>query len=241
MPFRPPTSTPRLWQLTSKRAFSTTSARSAGGRSGSRGVPTFDWRKPYKSFPKPSVTLISDEAAANAYLESLTSKRLTFEGDTDHVARANRTVEAGYSGGVMSIADGEGVMILHFAPMKRVPEMLKTILTDPTIEKQMFGAASLLHRIVNKESEFFDFCEPVNFLDLRPLASSLYPRLERIGRGMPNFDFVTEFAKDGMGLRLEYLLRQEQGYAVKKLSREVLDGELSNLLPISLAFSKTFA
>lgn len=83
---------------------------------------------------------------------------------------------------------------------------------------------ALLHQIVNKESEFFDFCEPVNFLDLRLLASSLYPRLERIGRGMPNFDFVTEFAKDGMGLRLEYLLRQEQAYAVKKLSREVLDG-----------------
>lgn len=226
MTFRPPSTTPRQWIPVTTRGFSIRSAVQAVPRSGGSSLPIFDWRKPYKDFPKPSVTLISNAATADTYLQAITSKRVTLEGDVGHLQRF-RTRELGFAQGLISIADGEGVIVLHLAQMKRAPEALLSILSDPSIEKQMFGATTLVHHVSDKEAEFFDNCNPINFLDLRLLATSLYPRLERVGRGMPNFDFVTEFAQDGMGFRLETLSRQEQGYDVQKLSREVIDERIN--------------
>ncbi|GAA5900801.1 uncharacterized protein JCM6883_004659 [Sporobolomyces salmoneus] len=226
MPIRPQTFPPRPWLLIPSRPFSTTQSKPAVNRGGgSRSLPDFNWRKPYKNFPRPSVSLISDESAANDYLASLTSKRLTIEAETGYSVRpgVNLTRETKHSEGVMTLADAEGVIILHLAQMKRAPEVLLSILADPTVEKQNFGANYILKCIAVRDPEFFSNCQPTNFLDLRPLAANLHPRLARLDNGMVHKNFMIEYARDGLGVDFRRATTSRAEYSVQRIAPDAID------------------
>ncbi|GAA5879975.1 hypothetical protein JCM16303_004423 [Sporobolomyces ruberrimus] len=221
---RPRTVPPLLWPSLSTRPFSSTPTAQLAVRHGShRNTPVFDWRKPYKDFPRPSVTLISSEGAANTYLESLTSKRLTIHADPGHVVTGiGMTKPTTYAHGALAIADGEGVLVLHLARMKRAPEVLISILEDPTIEKQKFGIIGFLGQITNREHEFFGQPESVNCIDLRLLAKNLHPRLNQY-KNVVVTEFMVEYAKDAFGMQLDIQTSMRGDYSIQMMARDKVD------------------
>ncbi|GAA6061573.1 hypothetical protein JCM10212_004323 [Sporobolomyces blumeae] len=107
--------------------------------------------------------------------------------------------------------------------MKRAPQVLVDILNDPTIEKQKFGAPSFMSRIGEQEQDFFQACHPTHFLDLRSLATALYPRLEPVDAAEPHHHFRAAYAREALGKRLDVLLGNGEQFAVHRIPNEYID------------------
>ncbi|GAA6053182.1 hypothetical protein JCM3770_000013 [Rhodotorula araucariae] len=175
-------------------------------------LPEWSWRRPWRDNPVPLVEVVSTAEAAEAVLETFTSRRLSIDaepGIAPGATRAQRNSGTARSKacrhGVLSIADGEGVVVLHLANMDRFPETLKWILEDDKIEKQMLGAAWWIHEILDTPA-FYGECSPRRVVDLRRLAEIAYPALaEPDVRSLVHNSFIAMFAKDMLGLRYAVL------------------------------------
>ncbi|GAA5943834.1 uncharacterized protein JCM15063_006516 [Sporobolomyces koalae] len=112
-------------------------------------------------------------------------------------------------------------------PNAGAPSMLRTLLEDPSIEKQKFGAASFLRGFVTKDSAFFSDCLPTHFLDLRSIARVVHPRLDGMDAHLVTSEFMVEYAKEGLGVSLDIPVTPKSNFAVQKLSRDTIDGKLT--------------
>ncbi|GAA5833292.1 hypothetical protein JCM9279_001484 [Rhodotorula babjevae] len=192
-------------------------------------LPEWTWRKSWRTYPVPVVEVVNNADDADAVLETLTSSRLSL--DPEPGARPAATHAQRYLGGrhswsvrdgVLSVADGEGVIVLHLAKMDRFPDELKRILQDDTIEKQIMGAGWWLKEVIANQT--FYGCEPRNVLDLRHLAEWCWPTLaDDSTRPTHNSGFMTVLAKDFLGLRYAMPSMDEEGYQMRQLQGAKLD------------------
>ncbi|GAA6028462.1 hypothetical protein JCM8097_007040 [Rhodosporidiobolus ruineniae] len=149
-------------------------------------APEFDWKKPPEPFHVPKVDDYDDPDKADEALQWLVGQpRISLGGceagllrSASSAARYRASDMASHnmSEGIMSFTDDEGIIVLHLAKMKRAPRMVKQILEDPTIEKQIFGAAYFLLQFLHAP-DFFDHARPTNVTCLRSMAYDAYPQV----------------------------------------------------------------
>ncbi|BGP48592.1 hypothetical protein JCM10450v2_004468 [Rhodotorula kratochvilovae] len=125
--------------------------------------------------------------------------------------------------GVVSVADGEGVVVLHLANMDHFPETLKRILEDEEVEKQILGAPWWIREIIDTPA-FYGSCSPCRILDLRRLAEMGWPTLgEPAVRALVHNEFLVKFAKEMLGLRYAVHDAGGRDYHMKKLQGQRLE------------------
>ncbi|GAA5897869.1 hypothetical protein JCM8208_003179 [Rhodotorula glutinis] len=220
--------TAALVPLTPRRTFASTPTPRKRGEP-VKLLPEWTWRRAWRTYPVPIVEVVNNADDADAVLETLTSSRLSL--DPEPGARPGATSTQRHLGGrhsssvrdgVLSVADGEGVIVLHLAAMDRFPDELKRILEDDTIEKQILGAGWWLHEIADNPT-FYD-CEPRNILDLRHLAEWCWPTLaDESTRPKHHSGFMTVLAKDFLGLRYAVPSTDDKGYQMRQLQGAKLD------------------
>ncbi|GAA5887789.1 hypothetical protein JCM6882_000752 [Rhodosporidiobolus microsporus] len=194
-------------------------------------VPDFDWRRPFKGVARPqSIEIAETEEEANRLLESLTSTRLSIDLEPGHKLQASLYALGGLinttraknlgqtsstSEGVFSVADSEGIIVLHTAKMKYAPQKLLDIMEDPHIEKQAFGGVFAISEFLHAP-DFFRNARPSNILCLRGLATTAYPTLDTDEiRGLPNMHFASKLAEE-LGTRF-VVASGEPDYHIHKL------------------------
>ncbi|KWU47220.1 hypothetical protein RHOSPDRAFT_31364 [Rhodotorula sp. JG-1b] len=229
---RPPTrlSTPTRTQPPA-RTFTSCAPRLARGGP-IKVTPDFTWRRPFRGTPAaPNVTLVTTDFDADAVLETLTSKRISI--DAEPGVRPNISPGALHRSwsdtydpihslrdGVFALADGDGVILLWLAKMKRLPRRLKEILEDPNIEKETIGAHWFVRTVLN-ESEFFD-TRPQNVVCLRNLAEVGWPYANDDDARMSHDQWVLRFAEKAFETRHAVQCKQT-GFHVHALSKETLE------------------
>ncbi|GAA5878219.1 hypothetical protein JCM1840_004040 [Sporobolomyces johnsonii] len=94
---------------------------------------------------------------------------------------------------------GVSLAVLHLALMKHPPSLLREILCDQAIEKQVFGARTFLHDY-HSDLEFFGDDRPVNIVDLEALCLVLHPKLANAGlTTRPINRLLTAYAAEALG------------------------------------------
>ncbi|GAA5862719.1 hypothetical protein JCM8547_003524 [Rhodosporidiobolus lusitaniae] len=190
-----------------------------GGARGIRGggpikrLPEFDWRKPYKGLPRPSVEILENPDEADEVLASLTSRRLSITAEpgvlptaTYAMRRSASETSKSHVGiassreGVMTVADGDGVIVLFLARMKRMPTMLKEIMENEEIEKQAIGAF-WIHTEFLSQPKFFENIRARNLVCLRNMARASFPPPLADLDGPPHVEFAAALAQE-LGYRL---------------------------------------
>ncbi|GAA5868217.1 hypothetical protein JCM3774_000605 [Rhodotorula dairenensis] len=195
-------------------------------------MPDFTWRRPFRSSPAaPNVTLVTTDFDADAILETLTSKRVSI--DAEPGVRPNISPGAMHRAwtdtydpihslrdGVFCIADGDGVILLWLAKMKRLPRRLKQILEDPAIEKETIGAHWFVRTVLN-EADFFE-TRPQNVICLRSLADIGWPHTAEEDRRMSHDQWVLRFAEQAFETR-HAVQCKHTGFHVHSLAKETLE------------------
>ncbi|GAA5999993.1 hypothetical protein JCM10207_006005 [Rhodosporidiobolus poonsookiae] len=217
---------------TSSRSFSSTPPPR---RRPTSSLPDFSWRTPYNGNPRPTVEVINDADDADAVLETITSKRLSIDAEPGKLLHATRAAHravdvaarptfmtSNTSQGVLSIADGEGIILLHLARMQRAPRMLKQIMEDASIEKQTFGAAYMIREFLHA-ADFFDHTRPRNVLCLRRAAENAWPELgDPQLVAQPHNVFAQRLA-ECLGLRYTVHDASERNYHTQRLQGPALE------------------
>ncbi|GAA5894651.1 hypothetical protein JCM5296_002919 [Sporobolomyces johnsonii] len=214
--------------LGSSRSFSSSTSSRAKRRGPTKSPsPIFDWRRPCRDdFPIPTATVINNPDAADEYLETLTSTRLTVDWDAGSKVLKGLVTDDVLHTGVLSIADAEGVLILQLALMKRPPSLLREILRDQSIEKQVFGARTFL-REYHSDLEFFGDDRPVNIVDLEALCLVLHPKLANAGlTTRPINRLLTAYAAEALGQQFstQAIGRASRSWEVATITSHRLDG-----------------
>ncbi|GAA5983985.1 hypothetical protein JCM10908_006002 [Rhodotorula pacifica] len=195
-------------------------------------APDFSWRRPFRGTPAaPNVTLVTTDFDADAILETLTSKRVAI--DAEPGKRPNISVGAMHRSwsdtydpihslrdGVFCIADGDGVILLWLAKMKRLPRRLKALLEDPDIEKETIGAHWFVRTVLN-ESDFFA-TRPEHIICLRYLAEIGWPYIAEDDSRMTHDQWVLKFSEQAFETRHAVQCKQT-GFHVDSLSKETLE------------------